>query len=652
MSTHLMMSTILTVPQKYSTIQSAIDAAKNSDTVLVSEGTYYENIRYKGKGIVVTSRYFITQDWNTVKNTVIDGSTCLNKDSASTVQFLNSEDSTTVLDGFTITGGTGNKWIFDTNVGVEGGGIILSSSSAIIKNNIITNNTTRSSNGVIGGGGGGISSMYGNPTIYNNVIFSNTSGYAGGIVLNWSKGKIRNNIIFHNTTAGIYGGGGIMIWQSPQNSGIVENNTIISNYSTATGGGIEISVTDATTIPVVKNNIVWGNRQATGSQIDYPQYITGYNDVENYLSGTNISIYPQLQANSFLLSGTSPCIDAGDIAAACNDIENPGHLGFAFSPSQGTVRNDIGAYGGLFAKTLTSIDVSDFRLSSSAISLQCSTSCQKTAGIELLNLSSKSLTIDSVTVSDTATFSLNKNFAGQNINLLSFDSIKIKFRPFIRADFYDTVRVYHHITGKTNPLKIAISATSNSAPFLNKSIPGQTAYVDQLFTFQIPDSTFLDPDIGDTLMYQVNGLPSWLSFNAQTHTFQGTPTQTVRLITIGITVNDLLITSASTTFRMAVLSASGIDDQQIQPKEYRMMQNYPNPFNPSTIIEYQVPTFSRVNLKVYDVLGREVALLVNEAKNAGQYSVKWDAPGMPSGIYFCRITTENFSQVKRMLLIK
>ena len=560
-------SNILRVPQNYSTIQAAMNVAQNADTVLVAEGTYYENIRYSGKGIVVTSRYFITHDWQTVAHTIIDGSSAPNKDSAASVQFLNQEDSTAVLDGFTITGGTGMRWTFGSTVGVEGGGI--------------------------------------------------------------------------------------MIWQSPQNSGIVENNVIVCNYSAATGGGIEISVTDGTTIPIVKNNIVWGNRQTTSGQIDFPQYITGYNDVEDYSGGTNISVFPQLQANTFLLSSTSPCIDAGDASIGYNDIENPGHPGFALSPSQGTVRNDIGAFGGFFAKVLPSIDTTDFRLSGNSISLQCSTKCQKTVGIELLNLSSKSLTIDSVTVLDTATFSLNKNFSRRTVNFLTYDSIKITFRPSTRDNFNDTVRVYHHIAGKTNPLKIPISATSNSAPFLNNSIPGQTAYVDQLFTFQIPDSTFLDPDIGDSLMYQANGLPSWLSFNAQTHTFQGTPTQTVRLITIGITVNDLLLTSASTTLHLAVVTpTTDVDNSPLSPAKYELLQNYPNPFNPTTTIEFSLRTQGFVTLKIFDILGREIITLLREERSAGNHIVQWNGSRLPSGVYFCAITCNNLTQIKTMMLLK
>jgi hypothetical protein len=87
-------------------------------------------------------------------------------------------------------------------------------------------------------------------------------------------------------------------------------------------------------------------------------------------------------------------------------------------------------------------------------------------------------------------------------------------------------------------------------------------------------------------------------------------------------------------------------------REYILHQNYPNPFNPTTVISYQVPTNSKVELKVYDVLGREVETLVNERQNAGEYSVTFDASNLSSGVYFYKLQTERFLETKQMVLIK
>jgi len=93
--------------------------------------------------------------------------------------------------------------------------------------------------------------------------------------------------------------------------------------------------------------------------------------------------------------------------------------------------------------------------------------------------------------------------------------------------------------------------------------------------------------------------------------------------------------------------------------DYNLYLNYPNPFNPSTRIKYQIPELSFVTLKVYDVLGREVASLVNEEKPAGSYEVEFGSRSgrsgigdLPSGIYFYRLQAGNFIQNKKMLLMK
>lgn len=88
------------------------------------------------------------------------------------------------------------------------------------------------------------------------------------------------------------------------------------------------------------------------------------------------------------------------------------------------------------------------------------------------------------------------------------------------------------------------------------------------------------------------------------------------------------------------------------PTHFRVAQNYPNPFNPSTKITYALPMQSNVILKVYDVLGREIATLVNEKKQAGEYRVEWNAPGYSSGVYFYRIVAGDLVQTRKMILTR
>jgi len=80
--------------------------------------------------------------------------------------------------------------------------------------------------------------------------------------------------------------------------------------------------------------------------------------------------------------------------------------------------------------------------------------------------------------------------------------------------------------------------------------------------------------------------------------------------------------------------------------------NYPNPFNPVTNIKFELPNDIYVSIKIYDVLGREIKVLVNEFKTAGRYSVTFDGNNLPSGIYYYKIESGNFTQVRKMILLK
>ena len=88
------------------------------------------------------------------------------------------------------------------------------------------------------------------------------------------------------------------------------------------------------------------------------------------------------------------------------------------------------------------------------------------------------------------------------------------------------------------------------------------------------------------------------------------------------------------------------------PSKYDLAQNYPNPFNPVTNLEFGISNLRFVTLKVYDMLGKEVSTLVNEKQSPGTYQVEFDAGSLTSGIYFYRLTSGDFTDTRRMMLIK
>jgi hypothetical protein len=453
-------ATIRNVPGTYSTIQSAINASVNGDTVLVEPGTYFENIVFRGKKIVLTSKFYQSNNLSFIQTTIINGSMPANPDTASVVRFHNGEDSTTVLQGFTITGGTGTKWLDEHGAGVyrEGGGILIAYCSPIIKNNIIKNNEAINNAGVTSCGGGGMRIGDGNPKILNNVIMYNKALYGSGIVLNYTGVTMRNNLICYNSQASSYQSGA-GIWANNTLSGkirLIENNTIIHNSSSTGTAGVLSYGSNL----VLRNNIVWGNTTSlSGPQVlayGGGTLIATYCDIQNgYTGAGNINVYPQFADTNFILANGSPCIDAGDSSAVYNDPADSANPSNARFPSKGGVRNDIGAYGG----------AGSFLLSSSMV-----------IGV----------------------------------------------------------------------------------PNINKSIPDG----------------------------------------------------------------------------------------------FKLFQNYPNPFNPSTNIRYQITNNSFVSLKIYDILGKEVASLLNEKQSPGTHEVKFDGTNLSSGIYFYKLVAGNFSEIKTMTLIK
>jgi hypothetical protein len=221
--------------------------------------------------------------------------------------------------------------------------------------------------------------------------------------------------------------------------------------------------------------------------------------------------------------------------------------------------------------------------------------------------------------------------------------------------------------------------TIGNSNFLSCSNDGDT-YVSGFFRGQINfgNNVILSPIHGYdifVLSYDSDGIIQWgkaaggetynvgsgiIADNNGSCYVSGVASQNAIFDTISISGEYLNLFLAKLTFDSPVNVDDQLTEHSSPSDEYLLMQNYPNPFNPSTKIKFKILTMETkhasslqmVTLKVYDILGNEITSLVNEEKNTGIYEIKFDASGLPSGIYYYRLTSGNYSETKKMILIK
>jgi hypothetical protein len=543
----------INVPADQATIQAAIDASSNGDTVIVAPGTYVENLNFNGKAVTVVSS-------GGPSVTIVDGGGL-----GPVVTFDTNEQSNSVLSGFTLQNGVPSQ-LFPIS-GVSGGGILILNASPNIRVNVITGNhaicgigieiqggspsiegntiTGNTQSGGTGGcGGGGIevtpgSTSSATPLIISNTITNNSlngGGFGGGISVSASSPTIRNNYIAGNSVWNSGGGINLENGAAP----VVSQNIIVNNSTLAGGSGAGINVQGpSSSAAVVINNTIVGNNAVDGSSGIYADILApvlignnivvaaagqdgvvcspfsstfpdfSHNDVA--LTGTggqawssncasfastdgNISADPQFvnqTTNDFHLQAGSPVIDGGDNTVPdLPQQDYDGNPRIAIGTATGSNTIDMGVYEFVLPGTPAAT------LSPASLSF----------GNQLVNTSSPAQT---VTLSNTGTAALQINFIATSGDFSQSNSCPATLNPgiscAIQVTFTPTAVGARNgalnISSNSVPAPRAIALSGTGVQPVISASPGVINFGDQSINTSAPDQTIVVTNIGTATLH-------------------------------------------------------------------------------------------------------------------------------------------------------
>ncbi len=588
---------IINVPADQPTIQDGINAASNGDTVLVAEGLYLENIKFMGKAITVASHFIIDGDVIHIDSTIIDGFLDKSSDSSSTVMFVHGEDTNSILNGFTITGGGGTahaplqtKW---------GGGVYCWESGAKIANNKIVNNTVSDPlYGYCGGGGISANGLSGQDrwiVIDNNIISDNlaesqsTSAFGAGICIFMTNAVVKNNII--------------------------ENNTCSNKGSRAEGAGVKIedwgSVIDVT----LYNNLIQDNKLIGGLCVG----------VAILVKESGVKIKNNIISENIVELGSNVGVGGGVCLLDANDKE-------VIVDANVFEKNIINHGAGFYERSSYNLKITNNQFVNDSSKLG--------GALAMFHpLSKNSESEDSKAFRPVI---VNNTFVG---NKAYTNGGAIRYEGYLNAPvifnniFWENEAPYgkdiynvYNDTLIVSYCDIDTSYISGDWTGIN-NINSDPLFIDpQNDDFHIPwDSPCVAAGI-DSL--DVSGV----MYYCPPYDFDGVirPIPSFNNPDMG----------AFETYDYV-----GLNDGEKYNK-IKSLNIYPNPFSNQTSIEFTLNRTAMVEIDIVDFTGKKVKEISNKKIPTGEHKFIWDAEGLPRGLYFLRLQVDEVSETKKLLLIK
>jgi predicted GH43/DUF377 family glycosyl hydrolase len=428
---------------------------------------------------------------------------------------------------------------------------------------------------------------------------------------------------------------GLLVW-TKSGTATADNNQIMNNFVKSSGVGICVAGIDQSR--KASNNIIQGNK--VGSETDslvtwgiYAAWLQNSIIQDNIVQNMRFNV--DYQFNQSVVGINASVCDGTSIRNnVVYNIKSSGNRGSAGI----LVSGDTGGFSGSNNKVYNNM-VYDIQSTSTHFS-------GRIGGIQLWNQINPKIYYNSVYLSG----------VGDNVNPLGSAALYI-FNNVTNADVMNNILVN----------------TRDESPYCATSL---YSYSLNNFSSDYNDLFYL-PGQHSCLIraggYDYHTLPDWQVTQKDLHSYDEMPNFIEPFLHIDSSVATYLegrakpITGISTDYdwqsrrpltpdigadEFDGIPIVGVEDEETLPTEFALEQNYPNPFNPSTTFRYSVPTQSKVVIKVYDILGNEVATLMDEEKSVGTYELTWNADNLSSGIYFYQLKAGEFVSTKKMILLK